>query len=73
MLEIDQCTYRLLNWNILVHLPKTDINSTTPSCQRHAVFQSFKYENRKQDAATTTEHSKCFISFLKDKNIDNII
>ena len=28
-------------------LPKTDINSTTPSRQLHAVFQSFLYDDRK--------------------------
>ena len=40
---------------------KTDINSTTPSCQRHAVFHSFLSDDRKQDAATTTEHIKRLI------------
>ena len=39
-------------------LPKADINSTTPSHQRHAVFHSFLSEDSKQDAATTTAHSK---------------
>ena len=43
----------------------TDINLTAPSCQRHAVFHYFLSDDRKQDAATTTSHSKCLISFLK--------
>ena len=39
-------------------LPKTDINSTTPSLQRHAVFHSFLSDDSKQDYATTTAHIK---------------
>ena len=54
-------------------VPKIDINSTTPSRQRHAVFHSLFYDDSKQDAATTTEHRKHFISLFKDKNIYNII
>ena len=55
-------------------LPKTDINSTSLSLQPHAVFQSFLSDNIKQDAATTTAHSKRWISLIKDKkSIDNII
>ena len=50
-------------------LPKADINSTTPSSQRHAVFHSCLSENIKQDAATTTAHSKRLISLLKDKKL----
>ena len=53
--------------------PKSDIKSSTISCQRHTVFHSFLSEDIKQDAATTTAHSKLFMSFLKNKNIDNII
>ena len=49
--------------------PKIDINSTTPSRQRHAVFHSFLSDNSKQDAATTTAHSKILISFLKNKQV----
>ena len=45
--------------------PKSDINSTTPSRQRHSVFNSFLSDNSKQDAATTTAHIKRFISFLR--------
>ena len=35
-------------------LPKTDINSTTPSCQRHEVFHYFLSDDSKQDYTTTT-------------------
>ena len=38
-------------------LPKTDINSTTPSHQRNAVFHYFFSDDSKHDAATTTAHS----------------
>ena len=48
-------------------LPKADINSTTPSCQRQTVFHSFLSDDRKQDAATNTDHSKHLIELLKDK------
>ena len=50
-------------------LPKTYINSTTPSCQHHEVFHSFLSDDSKQDASTTTSHSKGLISLLKDKKI----
>ena len=33
--------------------PQTDINSSTLSCPRHAVFHSFLSDDIKQDAATT--------------------
>ena len=58
MVEIYQCLDRELHWNILVHLPKTDINSTTPSHQRHVVFNLFLSGDSKHDAGTTTAHSK---------------
>ena len=45
----------------LSSVPKNDINSTTPSCQRHAVFHSFLSDDKKQDAANTTEHIKRLI------------
>ena len=48
-------------------LPKVDINSTTPSRQRHAVFRSFLSDDSKQDNATTTAHRKRLISLLKEK------
>ena len=38
--------------------PQSDINSSSLPCPRHAVFHSFLYDDRKQDAATTTAHSK---------------
>ena len=41
-----------------------DKNSSTISCQRHAVFQYFLSGDSKQDAATTTAHSKRLISFI---------
>ena len=47
-------------------LPQTNLNSTKPSRQRHAVFHSFFY-HIKQDAATTTVNSKYLISLLKEK------
>ena len=49
-------------------LSKADINSTTPSRQHHSVFHSFLSDDSKQDAATTTVHSKLLVSLLKDKN-----
>ena len=49
-------------------LPKSYANSTTPSHQRRVVFHSSLSDDSKQDAATTTAHSKRFISLLKDKN-----
>ena len=49
--------------------PQEDINSTTPSRQRHAVFHHFLSDYRKQDAATTTAHSKRLISLLKNKQV----
>ena len=52
-----------------MHLPKADINSTTLSYQRHAVFHSFLSDDSKQDAATSTAHSKRLISLLNEKKI----
>ena len=48
-------------------LPKTDINSTTPSRQRNALFHSFFSYDIKQDSANTTAHINRFISLLKYK------
>ena len=42
--------------------PQADINSSTLSSPRHAVFHSFLSDDSKQDAATTTAHSKRLIS-----------
>ena len=49
--------------------PQADINSTSPSRPRHAVFYSFLSGDRKPDAATTTAHSKRLISLLKNKQV----
>ena len=38
--------------------PQADINSSTLSRPRHAVFHSFLSDDIKQDAATNTAHSK---------------
>ena len=48
-------------------LPNSDINSNTPSLQRHAVYHYFLSDGSKQDATTTITHSKRLISLLKDK------
>ena len=64
-----QCLQRVLNWNILLHLPKLDINATTLSRQYHAVFHYFLSDDRKQDAATNTAHRKRLISLLKEKKL----
>ena len=48
-------------------LSKTDINSTTPSRQHHAVFHYLLSDDSKNDASTITAHSKQLISLLKDK------
>ena len=39
------------------------------SCPRHAVFHSFLSDDSKQDAATTTAHSKRLISLLKNEKV----
>ena len=51
--------------------PQADINSSTLSRPQHAVFHSFLSDNSKQDAATTTAHSKRLISLLKNKQVLN--
>ena len=45
-------------------LPQTNINSITPSRQRHSVFHSFSSDDIKKDAATNNAHSKRLISLL---------
>ena len=52
-----------------IAVPQADMNSTTLSHQRHAVFHSFLSDNIKQDAATNTAHINCLISFLKEKKL----
>ena len=37
-------------------LPQTEINSSTKPCPRHAAFNYFLFDVRKQDDATTTAH-----------------
>ena len=49
--------------------PQADINLSTLTCHRHSVFHSFLSDDSKQDAATTTAHSKRLISFIKDKTL----
>ena len=49
--------------------PQADINSSTLSRPRHAVFHSFLSDDSKQDAATTAAHSKRLISLLKNKQV----
>ena len=39
-------------------VPQSDINSSSFSRPRHAVFHSFLSDDSKQDSATTTAHSK---------------
>ena len=50
-------------------LPQTNINSTTLSRQRHAVFQYSLSNGIKQDASTTTAYSKRLILLLKEKKL----
>ena len=50
-------------------LPQTEIKASTKSCPRRSVFHSFFSDDSKQDAATTTAHSKYFIGMFK-KSID---
>ena len=52
-----------------MHLPKSDINSSTSSPQRHAVFHSFLSDDSKQDSDTTTAHRKRLILLLKEKQL----
>ena len=52
-----------------ISAPQADINSSIISLQCHAVFYPFLSDDIKQDAATTTAHSKKLISLLKGKKI----
>ena len=49
-------------------LPQIEINSPIKPCTKHAFFNSFLSDYRKQDAATTTAQSNCFIELKKQKN-----
>ena len=46
-------------------LPQTEINSSTKSCPRHAMFHFFLSYDSKQDSATTTIHGKRLIGLFK--------
>ena len=50
-------------------LPNTEINSSTKSCPRHAVFRYFLLDDSKQDAANTNSHSKSLIELLKEQKV----
>ena len=47
--------------------PQVEINSSTLSRPPHALFHPFLSDDSKQDADTTTAHSKRLISLLKNK------
>ena len=49
--------------------PQADINSSTISRPRHAVFHSFLSGDSKQDAVTNTSHSKQLISLLNNQQV----
>ena len=49
--------------------PQADINQSTLSRPRHAVFHSFLSGDSKQDAVNTTAHRKRLLSFLKNKQV----
>ena len=50
-------------------LPNSGINESTKSCPHHALFQYFLLDDSKQDAATTTSHSKRLIGLLKERKL----
>ena len=47
--------------------PQSDISPSLLPFPRHTVFHSFLSDDSKQDADTTTAHSKRLISLLKKK------
>ena len=49
--------------------PQADINLSTLSRPRHGIFHSFLSGNSKQDAVTTTAHSKRLMPLLKSKQL----
>ena len=49
--------------------PQVDINSSTLSRPRYAVFHSFLSDDSKQDADTNTAHINLLISLLKNKQV----
>ena len=52
-----------------IAVPQADINSSTISRQRHAVFHSFLSDDIKYDAVTTTAHRKILISLINNKQV----
>ena len=54
-------------------VPQTNLNSTPPSRQCHALFHYFLSDDRKQDAATNTAHRKIDFISQREKINDNII
>ena len=50
-------------------LPQIEMNSSTKPCPHHAVFHYFLSDDSKQDAATTTAHSKRLIELLKEQKV----
>ena len=46
-------------------LQQIEINASTKSCLRHAMFLSFLSDDRKQDASTTNANRKLLIELLK--------
>ena len=50
-------------------LPYTEINLSTKSCPRHAMFHYFLLDEIKQDSANTTAQSKHFIGLLKERKV----
>ena len=54
---------------IFIAVPHTNLNSTTPSSQRHTAFHSFLSDDSKKDAATNTAYRKVLISLLNEKKV----
>ena len=65
MTKIDMCQEKVLH----SAAPQADINTSTLSRPRHALFHSFLSDDRKHDAATTTAHIKQLFSLLKNKQV----
>ena len=47
----------------------TEISGTTHARTRHAVFNLFMFNDRKQDSTITTSHRKHIIELLNQRNI----
>ena len=50
-------------------LQQTEINSSTKSYPRHAVFHYYFYDDIKQDSATNNTHRKRSIEMLEEKKV----